>query len=135
MSEMPIATLVAIRAADHPEATPQYERVVFELSGPMPLLRIEYVDELLEDGSGSPVALPGSAILRVQMSNARAHSDAGQPTVARRLGLNLPNVKAVAGAGDFEGVVTYGIALDHQAHTRVMTLDSPCRVVVDVLRG
>lgn len=135
MPETPIATLVAIRAADHPEATPQYERVVFEFSGALPLLRAEYVSELIEDGSGNPVSLPGTVILRLLFTNARAHTDAGQPSVARRLALNLPNVRAVAGAGDFEGVVTYGIGLMHKAHMRIMTLDAPCRVVVDVLRG
>ncbi len=135
MTEPSIATLVAIRAADHPEATPQYDRVVFEFSGALPLLRAEYVSELIEDGSGNPVTLPGSAILRLQFTNARAHTDAGQPSVARRLGLNLPNVKAVVGAGDFEGMVTYGIGLAYQAYFRLMTLDGAHRVVVDVLRG
>ena len=30
-----ISTLVALRAAYHPEATPKYDRVVFEFNGPV----------------------------------------------------------------------------------------------------
>ena len=57
------ATLVAIRAAHHAETTPTYDRVVFEFSGQMPLLRIEYVKKLIGDGSGLPVPIAGRVIL------------------------------------------------------------------------
>ena len=53
------STLVAIRAAHHPETTPKYDRVVFEFSGAVPLLRIEYVKQLIADGSGLPVPVTG----------------------------------------------------------------------------
>src|SRR6185295_20027827 len=39
VEQLQITTLSAIRAAHHPEALPQYDRVVFEFSGPPPLLR------------------------------------------------------------------------------------------------
>ena len=63
-----ISTLIAIRAAHHPEARRTYDRVVFEFSGPIPLLRIEYVKELIGDGSGLPVPINGRAILLVQFT-------------------------------------------------------------------
>jgi hypothetical protein len=53
------STLVAIRAEHHAEATPQYDRVVFEFSAPIPLLRIEYVKQLIADGSGLPISIAG----------------------------------------------------------------------------
>lgn len=131
----PSATLVAIRAAHHPEAAPQYDRVVFELSGPIPLLRIEYVHQLIEDGSGASVVVKGSAILMVQLTPARAHDDHAQSTAPRRMVLNLPNVKEIVCSGDFEANVTYGIGLAQKAYTRILTLANPNRVVIDLLRS
>ena len=130
----PIATLVAIRAAHHPEATPKYDRVVFEFDGPIPLLRIEYTQQMIEDGSGKPVQIAGHAILLVQLSPARAHNDAGQPTAPRRVTPNLLIVKEIVGAGDFEATLTYGIGLAQKSEARVLTLAGPNRLVIDLLR-
>lgn len=128
-----ISTLVALRAAYHPEATPKYDRVVFEFTGPVPLIQIEYVDHLTGDGSGLPISIAGNAIVHVRLAPAQAHNEAGNITVAERITYNLPNVKEVVRAGDFEGVVSYGIGLDHKAELRFITLASPSRVVIDVL--
>jgi hypothetical protein len=127
------STLVAIRAAHHPEATPTYDRVVFEFSGPVPLIEVQYVTELLGDGSGLPVPVMGNAILRLIMQPAQAHTDQGQPTVSTPILFALPNIKEVVTAGDFEGVLTYGIGLDHMTEIRVITLADASRVVVDFL--
>lgn len=132
-SQPPIATLAAIRAAHHAEATPKYDRVVFEFSGPVPLLEIEYVNELVGDASGLPIAVAGNAILQVRFRSAQAHTDQGQATVPSRLAVNLPNAKEVVRAGDFEAVVTYGVGLAHKAETRILTLANASRVVVDFL--
>ena len=129
-----ISTLVAIRAAHHHEATPMYDRVVFEFSGPVPLIEIEYVQQLIGDGSGLPIAIAGNAIVHVRFTPAQAHNATGQPTPPERISYNLPNVKEVARAGDFEAVVSYGIGLDHKAETRIITLASPSRVVIDVIQ-
>src|SRR4051812_19125767 len=119
------ATLVAIRAAHHPETTPTYDRVVFEFSAQLPLLRIEYVKNLIGDGSGLPVPIAGRAILCVQFTLAQAHSDGGQATAPNRMTPKLPLVKAIVSAGDFEGVVTYGIGLARKVETRILTMDDP----------
>jgi hypothetical protein len=126
-------TLVAIRAAHHPEATPAYDRVVFEFSEQVPLLRIEYVKNLIADGSGLPVPIAGRAILCIQFTPAQAHSDSGQVTAPNHITPKLPLIKAIVSAGDFEGVVTYGIGLARKVETRILTLDSPNRVVIDFL--
>ena len=127
-------TLVAIRAAYHPEATPKYDRVVFEFNGPVPLIQIEYVNQLVGDGSGLPVPIVGNAILHVRFAGAQAHNDNGQTTVPDHITYNLPNVKEVVRAGDFEGIVTYGIGLDHKAEMRIITLANASRVVIDLLQ-
>jgi hypothetical protein len=128
-----VSTLVAIRAAAHPETTPRYERVVFEFIGPVPLITVQYVNQLIGDGSGLPVSITGRAILQVTMKPAQAHNDRGQSTAPTRIKLNLRNVKEVASAGDFEAVLTYGIGVDRNTETRVITLDNPSRVVVDFI--
>src|SRR5215212_5886665 len=125
--------LVAIRAASHPKETPKYERVVFEFSGPVPYLRIEYVTELIADGSGAPVRITGKAFLSVQFTPAQAHDDRKRVTAPNNINLKLPLIKQIVSAGDFEGVVTYGIGLTRKTETRIITLGNPLRVVIDFL--
>jgi hypothetical protein len=127
------ATLIAIRAAYHPEATPSYDRVVFEFNGQLPPLRIEYVKSLIADGSGLPVPIAGRAILLVQFTSTQAHGDTGQATAPNHMAPNLPLVKAIVSAGDFEGVVTYGIGLARKVDTRMLTMEAPNRLVIDFL--
>jgi hypothetical protein len=126
-------TLVAIRAAHHADTKPEYDRVVFEFSGPVPYLRIEYVTQLIADGSGAPVHIAGKAILSVQFTPARAHTDRGKVTAPNNLNLKLPLAKQIVSAGDFEDVVTYGIGLARKADTRILTLGNPLRIVIDFL--
>jgi hypothetical protein len=126
-------TLVAIRASHHSEETPKYDRVVFEFSGLVPYLRIEYVTQLIADGSGAPIRMAGRAIVSVQFTPARAHNDRGRATAPGHANPNLPIVRQIVSAGDFEGVVTYGIGLARKAETRILTLGSPLRVVIDFL--
>lgn len=128
-----IATLVAIRAAYHPETTPTYDRVVFECTGRVPLIQIEYVNQLIGDGSGLPIPITGNAIVQVRLTPAQAHDDAGYPTAPPDIVYNLPNVKELVRSGDFEGDVTYGIRLGHKEELRILTLANPSRVVIDVI--
>ena len=124
-------TLVAIRAAHHAETPPKYDRVVFEFSGPVPYLRIEYVTQLIADGSGAPVRTDGKAIVSVQFTPAQAHNDQKKVTAPNNINLKLPLVKQIVSAGDFEGVVTYGIGLARKADTRILTMGNPLRIVID----
>ncbi len=129
----PVATLVALRAAHHGEASRPYDRVVFEFDHRVPVLRVEYVPQLVADGTGLPVSMPGRAILLVQFTSAQAHDASGHPTAPNRLTPRLPLVKAIVSAGDYEGIVTYGIGLGRKAETRLITMIQPDRLVIDVL--
>jgi hypothetical protein len=127
----PFSMLIAIRAAHHPEETPSYDRVVFEFSGPVPQINIQYVPQLIADGSGAPIPIAGSAILQLRFSPARAHNEQGQPTAPGRIAFTLPSIKEVVRSGDFEGVVSYGVGLSTKREIRVLTLTNASRVVVD----
>ena len=129
-----VSTLVAIRAAYHPEATPRYDRVVFEFRGPVPQIDPHpgYVKQLIGDGSGLPVPIKGKAIFEMTMRPAQAHNTAGA-TASTRIYGRLRNVQQIKKVGDFEAVLTYGIGLRHTSKFRVFTLTHPSRVVVDFL--
>lgn len=135
MTNPPLSTLVGIRAAHHPEATPRYDRVVFDFSGPVPLIVVEYVDQLIAAGSGLPVPIAGNAILSLTMQPAQAHNEQGDTTAPTEVTFNLPNLKQVVAAGDFEAVLNYGMGLEHKAEVRVLTLSNRSRVVVDFLQS
>jgi hypothetical protein len=127
-----VATLVSLRAAGHDG----YDRVVWELSGPLPGVHAEYVDRPVRQcGSGEPVALPGDAWLEVRLEPARAHTEAGQPTIVeRRHAVGLPVVEELVRTCDFEAVVTWVLAASSPEPFRVTRLADPPRVVVDVRR-
>lgn len=132
----PGGLLLAVRAASHPG----YDRLVFEFGGTVaPTVRIRYVDEVRADPSDRVIPLLGSAFLEVALDGgtldtAPRESD---PSKAQRydgptrLTPNLTLLKEVAVAGDFEGVLLFGVGLARPAGYRVETLTSPARVVID----
>ena len=122
-------TLTDVRAGGHTG----FDRVVFEFRGAVPTHRVGYVDQLVQDGSGRPVAVAGAADLEVVFQGANAHRQDGSPTISpRRFSTGLPAVKEVAQIGDFEAVVTYGIGVDRKRPIKVSTLSNPSRLVIDV---
>ena len=124
-----IPTLVDVRAGSHTG----HDRLVFEFRGAVPEHRIQYVDQLVEDGSGNPVSVAGAADLEVVFEGANAHEENGSPTISpRRFLPGLPAVKEVAQIGDFEAVVSYGIGVDQRRPIEVLTLSNPSRLVIDI---
>jgi hypothetical protein len=122
-------TLVDVRAGRHPG----FDRVVFEFRGGLPSHRVRHVDRLVQDGSGNQVQVAGAADLEVVFQDAIAHDGNGQPTVGpRRFSPRFPVLEEVALVGDFEGVVSYGLGLDHRVPFKTSTLSNPSRLVVDL---
>jgi hypothetical protein len=65
---------------------------------------------------------------------AYAHTEAGEPTVRERS--RTPGLPALVGLKlicDFEAVVELVAGLSSRTQYRVFTLDSPARIVIDVL--
>jgi hypothetical protein len=123
-------TLVGIRVGQHTT----FDRVVFDFADGGPSFLVSHVARLREDGSGNVVPVQGRAVLRVVLSPATAHDGNGAPTVGP-----LPPVAGFAAlrdivpAGDFEGVVTYGIGTAGRSPFAAGQLTGPPRVVVDVV--
>jgi hypothetical protein len=121
--------LVDVRTAHHPG----FDRITFEFQGTRPAHRIGYVSQLVEDGSGEPVDLAGSAAINVVFQGADAHRADGSPSVSpRRFKPGLPSLEEVAQIGDFEAVVTYGLGVDHRVPFKVLELSNPSRVAIDI---
>lgn len=126
-----VATLQAVRAARHDG----FERIVFEFgAGPLPGYRVEYVDRPIRQcGSGETVALPGDAWLSVRLEPARAHTEAGQPTVRERQQvLNYEIIKQLNIICDFEAIVEWVVAVGSPNRYRVLELKAPTRLVIDI---
>jgi hypothetical protein len=125
----PVPRVVGIRVGRHTG----FDRVVFDIDGPLPgAVAVRFVDRVVADGSGQPVAVAGKAFLQVRFEGAQAHDDQGRATLATRTEANLPAVEEVVLAGDFEGYVTVALGLTAAAPFRVLELTGPTRVVVDV---
>lgn len=125
-----VSTLASVRTARHEE----FDRVVWELQGPMPGVHAEYVDEPVRScGSGEPVPLPGDAWLEIRMTPVSAHTEAGQPTIAvRRRATGLPVLLEIVQTCDFEAMVTWVLAVRAPEPFRLARFDDPSRIVVDV---
>jgi hypothetical protein len=122
--------VVGLRYAAHP----RFDRVVVDLDGAVPSGRLGYRRHFTYDGSGAAVPILGRSGLQLTLFPAQAHDDAGHsvytgPMIARP---RLRTLKALALTGDFEGQVTFALALTHRARYRVFELSSPTRLVIDV---
>ena len=129
LSVPPVPEVVAVRAASHSG----FDRVVFDIDGPLPAaVSVRYVDQVVADGSGAPVAVAGRAYLQVAFDEAQAHTDTGVATIPSRSQPGLPAIEEVVVAGDFEGHVTIALGLAARVPFRILELGGPTRVVVDV---
>lgn len=93
---------------------------------------VRYVRKIISDGSGRTVRLQGRKRLRVVMRDTRAHTQSGGVLIPNVRTPLCPNLRQVKVAGDFEGVVTFGLGLHRKTGFRVFRLTAPSRVVIDV---
>jgi hypothetical protein len=127
----PVSQLSAVRAASHSG----YDRVVFQFTGPVPPGHsVNWVSEVSRDASGKALPLRGRAFLRVVFKPATARSAAGQPTYkpSPPVQFDLPVLRSVKPAGDFENVLSFGVGLRQKTPLHVFTLSAPARLVIDM---
>jgi hypothetical protein len=123
------AELFAIATGCHPT----FDRFVIRARLAKPGYDVRYVNKVIADGSGATVHLLGSKRIHVVIHDARAHTSGGTALLPSVLTPLCPNLRQVKDAGDFEGVVSFGLGLRKKTGFRVFRLTGPTRIVVDVL--
>jgi hypothetical protein len=126
------AVLVAVRTGRHSG----FERVVFEFRGAAPGYLIRYVPKVVLGEGDETVRLPGRAFLQVSFLQARAHQ-LDDPTIAtfdgpETLTPRYPVMRQLTLANDWESEVRFGVGLSRKAGFRVLRLDGPTRIAIDV---
>jgi hypothetical protein len=111
----PLPRLIAIGAGDHPAQAGErhYNRMSFTFTTAFPSYQFTFTSALVADPSGQPVKLAGNGVLKVTFHQAQAHTTSGRSSVIAQppAQLGLSRMVSWAPAGDFEGVVTYGIGV------------------------
>ena len=112
-----------------------FDRIVFTCEGfHHPTWKVRYVQPPIQQcASGNNIAVGGNAFLQISMDTAQAHTEAGQPTITDRdRHLNCPNLKHLALTCDFEAKVGFVFGLHSKKPYRVVELQNPTRLVIDV---
>lgn len=119
-----------------------YDRIVFEFAepeegatGPLPSYRIEYVvPPIAGCASGIDTDIEGVGMLSIKMRTAQAHNDQGQSTIEEdEIAAGLTTIVEAEQTCDFEGLVEWGVGTTAVLGYRVLELDGPPRLVVDIL--
>ena len=118
-------TVTAVTVGSHPG----FDRVVLTASTGIPSWDVRYVPQVVRDGSGDPVPLLGAADIQVVVQGT---DWIDHPSVQVNRTPGYPGLRQVTGAGEFEGVLTYGIGQATRAGFRAFTLTGPDRLVIDV---
>lgn len=128
----PVPVLRAIRVARQD----RFDRVELEFDGPVPGYRAEYVPQVVQDATGDPVPLAGTAFLQLAVQTATADDGSSRryagPT---RLTPGYRQLRELRLVGDFEGVLGVGFGLAARRGFRVTALPDPSRIVVDLATG
>ncbi len=128
----PVVVLSDVRAAAHTD----YDRITFQFDGAArPAYRVQYITqaEVVGCGSGAPVPVTGNAFLQVHFTPAAAYNDQGTPTFGpRELQPGLPSILEAKQSCDFEADDTWVLGLSQEVDFRVIELDNPPRIAVDV---
>ena len=105
-----------------------FDRVVVDFSSGIPSydLTRQPTADFVQDPSGQPVTLDGSAGVKLILRNTD-----GSPSLPRDSKPGFPALRELAQLGAFEGVLSYGMGLSSTTCERVMELSGPARLVID----
>ncbi len=125
----PVPVAKSVRTGSHPDC--KFDRLVIDISGPVPGYSVSFVQKVIQDASGKTITMPGTRYLVIRLSPAAAHTTAGQPTLPAGVqAVNDPMLRAWATSGDFEGVLHIALGLAGGGKYRVG--EAGGRIYVDV---
>jgi hypothetical protein len=125
----PVPVITAIRTGTHAECG--YDRIVFNIRGPVPGYDIRYVPRRAAAAAGPVRAFPGRWYLLITIHPAQGQSGSGASTIARlSADTGYPVLRGYAVTGDFDGVLSVAVGLAKPAAFRVGRLAG--RLYVDV---
>jgi hypothetical protein len=112
----PVPELVQIKLGSHPAAAGErpYDRISFTFTDGFPSYRIEFAGKLVSDPGGKVIPLGGQGVLEIVFTGAQAHTADGTGSSiisAPAAGIGFPRMTDYTQAGDFEGVLSYGIGI------------------------
>lgn len=114
-----------------------FDRLVLEFTDRVPGYTVGYRPlPAHQDASGFEIPLPGAgALLQLALTPATAEGWGGGPPTypgPAVLDADTTSVTEVKSAGDFEAVLTWVAGVREQQPFRVLVLESPPRLVLDV---
>ncbi len=127
------AHIADIRVGEHDG----YDRIVFEFDAGIPEYRIQVATPpFIQDPSGLPMNVTGSAFLEVVMNGGTMVSPDGIATYGgpRTFSPDFAKLVQLVNGGDFEAVSTWYVGLSDVSCLRVQTFASPSRLVIDIER-
>jgi hypothetical protein len=123
--------LVDVRVGEHDG----YDRVVFEFDNGIPEYVVSQAEApYTEDPSGLPIEVEGASVLQLVMIGATRFDEDYEPTYdgPTELAPGFDRLVNLVESGDFEAVSSWYIGLTGDACVRVLALDGPDRLVVDI---
>ena len=126
-----IANIVDVRVGTHDG----YDRVVFEFEQGTPELTLDRAEPpFTEDASGMPMEVDGDAFLGLRMRGGTRQTDAGTSSYDGPTDVSpgFPTLVHLIEGGDFERQSTWYLGLTGESCVRVLLLDAPPRLVIDV---
>jgi hypothetical protein len=112
-----------------------YDRVVFEFDSGIPQFTLdEATPPLIADPSGRELSVEGDAFWHLVMHGGTHISPDGDETYAgtRDFTPDFPKLAELIEGGDFEAVSTWYFGLTEESCVRVLTLNNPSRLVIDI---
>lgn len=127
----PIANIVDIRTATHDG----YDRFVFEFEQGTPELTLDRAEPpFTHDASGMPIDVEGEAFLGLVMRGGTKQTDAGTSSYdgPTEFTVDFHTLRHAVEGGDFERQSTWYFGLTEAECVRLLVLEDPARVVIDV---
>ena len=136
---LPAGTRVSFLTDARVAAQAGFDRVALQFDGAVPGYQIEYYDGPFINTAGQEVDVEGTAFIRVIMEPASGVDLSIDPYVETyegpdRISSDTVNVTEAVLVDDFEANMVWAIGVNKKQPMAVSTLESPNRLVIDVLQ-